>query len=103
MPGIQSVLLNEDRRIRSACRDAVEVAKTHALGRDAILHHGKFAGRRCRITMVSSDDQGLLYLLQPYRLDGRKTSGMMENDDLLWDDPQARSYHRTENFEFIFE
>lgn len=68
----------------------VAVAKTLVLGDDVVLKRGKFKGRKARITSVACDQNGMVFLAQPYRLDGHVTGGL--NGDLLWDHPDARTY-----------
>jgi hypothetical protein len=68
----------------------VNSARELVLGNDVILKRGKFKGRKARITGVSCDYKGMVFLAQPYRLDGRVVGEW--HGDLLWDHPDARSY-----------
>lgn len=54
-------------------------------GRIVTLLSGKYKGRKAQITSITSDRDGLLFLAQPFNL---------VNGELLWDDPQARTYRR---------
>lgn len=64
------------------------------VGRDAIFKVGKFKGRRGRCTMITIQRQQPAFLVQPYRLSG-------SGDELLWDDPQARTYLPIDYLEFV--
>lgn len=68
----------------------VELAKTAVLGHDVILKKGKYKNRKARITSVACDYKGLVFLAQPYRLDGHVVGE--SHGDLLWDHPDARSF-----------
>ena len=58
------------------------------VGRDATRTWGiLYSGRRCRITDVMIDCEGVKIQAPPYRLAG-------EGDELLWDENEARCYLR---------
>ena len=88
-----------DKSIKQFLQQLVTLAEMQCLDKDAILKAGKFEGRRARVTDVGVDEDGLHFLVRPYRKDGVNTGG--KNGDLLWDHPEARSYWRQDDFEMI--
>lgn len=89
-----------DERVKQVHDEVLAAAKEQALGKDVILLAGKFKGRKARVTGVTIWNDEVQYLAQPYRRDGQLNS-YGEHRDLLWDHPDARSYRKWNQLEWL--
>lgn len=61
------------------------------MSKDVIFLYGKFKGRRGKIRGIDFHGSNIMFLVHPYRL-RNKVAKLGEDVELLWDDPQARSW-----------
>jgi len=99
---VKNLLEQLNQEIAEVHKSVLDSAESQLLGQDVILNYGKFKGRRARITLVNVIGNEVMFLAQPYRLDGQKV-GPGDNPDLLWDHPQAREYRKARHVTFIDE
>lgn len=97
MSDLQQQTSNLSNKLLEFTSNIVDQVSAECVGLDATILFGKFKGRRGRITLVSFErHRGLIFLVQPYRLAGSPDNG--QHPDLLWDDPEARTYRTLNQF-----
>ena len=80
-------------------KEMLDEARKLTIGKDVILKVGKYKGRRAKITSAIINSDGIHCVAQPYRKDEKGHTG--RTPDLLWAQPEARTYRHHLGLEFL--